>query len=77
MDSFSSKLEKEADEVGLRIAAKSCYDIRQTNQLWNKFSQDIESKKIIKLEEYLKMHRFDKNRSQNLEKIMTKVVKIR
>lgn len=33
---YSRKLEKEADSVGLMLAAKACYDVRESSALWGR-----------------------------------------
>ena len=38
---YSRLMEKEADEVGLKIAANACYDVREAAVLWGNF--DLEN----------------------------------
>ncbi|ESN94678.1 hypothetical protein HELRODRAFT_95830 [Helobdella robusta] len=35
---YSRKLELEADEVGLRLVAKACFDVREASLIWQKWS---------------------------------------
>ena len=37
---YSRLMEKEADEVGLKIAANACYDVREAAVFWGKFYLD-------------------------------------
>ncbi len=41
---YSRMLETKADLVGLELAAKSCFDVRESSALWRKFSIFKENK---------------------------------
>ena len=68
---YSRLLESEADEVGLMIAARACYDVRKSVTFWK--SMDEESRGT-EIEEYLSTHPSHEHRADDLTKLMPKVI---
>jgi metalloendopeptidase OMA1, mitochondrial len=60
-------LEKEADEVGLELAAKACFDVRYIPHFWRRSDDDFP--------EYFSTHPSNENRSKDLENLLPKVKK--
>jgi predicted Zn-dependent protease len=62
---FSRYLETEADEVGILLAAKACYDVRYFPLFWRRQSELIP--------EYVSTHPSNSNRAAEIEKNIPKV----
>ncbi|XP_067846398.1 metalloendopeptidase OMA1, mitochondrial isoform X2 [Heptranchias perlo] len=74
---YSRKLEIEADEIGLRLAAKACMDVRASSVYW----QQLELVKIIsgtsEIPEWFSTHPSNERRVKHLDKLIPeRVVKI-
>lgn len=67
---YSRELEKEADHVGLMLAAKACFDIRYSPVFWRRMSQFNEE--IIP--EILSTHPANETRAQDLESLIPAVL---
>ncbi|XP_078074610.1 metalloendopeptidase OMA1, mitochondrial isoform X2 [Mustelus asterias] len=67
---YSRKLEIEADEVGLRLAAKACMDVRASSVYW----QQLELMKIVsgtfQIPEWFSTHPSNDRRVQHLDKLI-------
>lgn len=85
---YSRMLETEADIVGLELAAKACFDVRETSAFWDKMSfvEQIEGVKIspervqvpsTPSNEFLLTHPSHETRSQYLDSIMDEAIKLR
>ncbi|XP_048395676.1 metalloendopeptidase OMA1, mitochondrial isoform X4 [Stegostoma tigrinum] len=74
---YSRKLEFEADEVGLRLAAKACIDVRASSVYW----QQLELMKIVsgtfQIPEWFSTHPSNDHRVEHLEKLMPQAIKLR
>ncbi|XP_078074612.1 metalloendopeptidase OMA1, mitochondrial isoform X3 [Mustelus asterias] len=74
---YSRKLEIEADEVGLRLAAKACMDVRASSVYW----QQLELMKIVsgtfQIPEWFSTHPSNDRRVQHLDKLIPEAVKLR
>ncbi|CAF0951098.1 unnamed protein product [Brachionus calyciflorus] len=70
---YSRKLEKEADLVGMQLAARACFDIRYSPQFWTKMK--ISSKEEIP--EFLSTHPSNDTRALDLESLVPEALKIR
>lgn len=68
---FSRELETEADKVGLELAAKACFDVREAAAFWRKMefitSQDPDG---VEVPEYLSTHPSHVSRHEELQKMM-------
>ena len=75
---FSRAIEKEADEVGLQLASKACFDVREGPLFWDKMKY-LEDQKGdgIELPEYLSTHPSHANRSENLTKLLPGALDLR
>ncbi|XP_038650289.1 metalloendopeptidase OMA1, mitochondrial isoform X1 [Scyliorhinus canicula] len=74
---YSRKLEIEADEVGLRLAAKACTDVRASSVYW----QQLELMKIVsgtfQIPEWFSTHPSNDHRVEHLNKLIPKAIKLR
>ncbi|XP_072367111.1 metalloendopeptidase OMA1, mitochondrial isoform X4 [Scyliorhinus torazame] len=74
---YSRKLEIEADEVGLRLAAKACTDVRASSVYW----QQLELMKIVsgtfQIPEWFSTHPSNDHRVEHLDKLIPKAIKLR
>ncbi|XP_038650293.1 metalloendopeptidase OMA1, mitochondrial isoform X2 [Scyliorhinus canicula] len=70
---YSRKLEIEADEVGLRLAAKACTDVRASSVYW----QQLELMKIVsgtfQIPEWFSTHPSNDHRVEHLNKLIPKI----
>ena len=74
---FSRKIEIEADELGLKLASKACYDIREASLFWAKMQVVEKMKTDFKIPEYLSTHPSNETRGKNLEKLVPHMLKLR
>lgn len=73
---YSRKLEREADVVGLHLASKACYDVREGSVFWGKM--DITSDiKNDKLPEWLSTHPSHGNRVELFDFLLPKALEER
>ncbi|XP_067846399.1 metalloendopeptidase OMA1, mitochondrial isoform X3 [Heptranchias perlo] len=74
---YSRKLEIEADEIGLRLAAKACMDVRASSVYW----QQLELVKIIsgtsEIPEWFSTHPSNERRVKHLDKLIPEALKLR
>ncbi|XP_078417345.1 metalloendopeptidase OMA1, mitochondrial isoform X1 [Cetorhinus maximus] len=74
---YSRKLEIEADEVGLRLAAKACMDVRASSVYW----QQLELMKIVsgtfQIPEWFSTHPSNDHRVEHLDKLIPEAIKLR
>lgn len=72
---YNRMLETEADEVGLHLAAKACFDIRQSSVFWHKMSalQDQDDTDL----EWLSTHPIHESRADFLDKIIPEAIELR
>jgi hypothetical protein len=83
---YSRMLETEADVVGLELAAKACFDVRETSAFWHKMSI-IESTEGIQFSsddikipvktEFLSTHPSHETRYHYLDSLMDDAIKLR
>lgn len=71
---YSRQLESEADEVGLMLAARACFDVRKSVTFWKEISEESEGQEI---EEYLSTHPSSINRSNDLAQLVPQALKLR
>lgn len=82
---YSKQLETEADEVGLQLAAKSCFDVREAYAFWKKMSIYEKQKNQVMtggLEtpvqiELLATHPSHEARCENLDKLIEDAIDYR
>uniref|UniRef100_UPI00398F3471 metalloendopeptidase OMA1, mitochondrial n=1 Tax=Pristiophorus japonicus TaxID=55135 RepID=UPI00398F3471 len=74
---YSRKLEIEADEIGLRLAAKACVDVRASSVYW----QQLELVKIVsgasQIPEWFSTHPSNERRVEHLDKLIPEAIKLR
>ncbi|XP_078263442.1 metalloendopeptidase OMA1, mitochondrial isoform X2 [Rhinoraja longicauda] len=74
---YNRKLETEADEVGLQLAAKACVDVRSSSVYW----QQLELMKIVtgtfQIPEWFSTHPSNQHRIQHLDNLIPKALKLR
>ena len=61
---FSRKFEYEADQVGLYLMYKACYDLNEALRFWNKMAKVSKNK----IPEFLSTHPSDKHRIEKIKK---------
>ena len=66
------KIETEADIVGLKLAAKACYDIREGSAFWMKMAA-LEQKTVIS---ELSTHPSNSSRSELMDSYMDEMIKL-
>lgn len=74
---FSRKLEAEADEVGLQLAAKACADVRAGPVFWRQMEIREQLTGEPTLPEFLSTHPSHRNRFTQLERLIPKVLELR
>lgn len=81
---YSRMLETEADIVGLELAAKACFDVRESSAFWHKMSiiSNVENTplsmdKITVQTEFLSTHPSHEKRYNYLDSLMDEAIKIR
>ncbi|XP_051867817.1 metalloendopeptidase OMA1, mitochondrial [Pristis pectinata] len=74
---YNRKLEIEADEIGLQLAAKACVDVRASSVYW----QQLELMKIasgtFQIPEWFSTHPSNERRVQHLNNLIPKAIKLR
>lgn len=73
---FSRELEEEADIVGMELAAKACYDVREGSVFWRKMAMnsDLTGQKS---QQFASTHPSNETRVAIIESVMSKVLDIR
>lgn len=73
---YSRKLEKEADIIGLQLAAKACYDVREGYNFWKlmRFSEQLQGSEIP---EWLSTHPSNVNRQELIDHLLPKAISVR
>ena len=79
-------MEKEADEVGIELAAKACYNVKCSVEYWNEFDAKTKGNSNTSLENgngnkqiekkshpWFSTHPASADRAENLEKLIPKV----
>ncbi|KAG8225373.1 hypothetical protein J437_LFUL005388 [Ladona fulva] len=74
---FSRNIEKEADEVGLMMIAKACYDVREASKLWEKIDKISADKDEEKPIEWLSTHPSFINRKIFIDEQLPIAIRIR
>ncbi|XP_015774109.1 PREDICTED: metalloendopeptidase OMA1, mitochondrial-like [Acropora digitifera] len=74
---YSRKLEEEADEVGMNMAAKACFDVREGPKLWRQLALSKNNDDEPQLPAWLSTHPTHNDRADKLEGLLSKALKIR
>lgn len=74
---FSRFMEMEADEVGLVLAAKACFDVRMAPEFWGKMALTSEEPLASEELEFLSTHPANETRQENLESLLDEAIQIR
>ncbi|CAK9302965.1 unnamed protein product [Gordionus sp. m RMFG-2023] len=76
---YNRKLEKEADFVGLELASKACFDVREAVNFWKIMEENQrKSKKLAENPpEWLSTHPSSSNRARSLDDLMPEALKTR
>lgn len=78
---YSKMLETEADDVGLTLAAKACYDVREASAFWNKMA--IVQKVVSGLPDipinidFITTHPSHEKRFENIENLLPAAIQCR
>lgn len=70
---YSRQLESEADEVGIMLAARACFDVRCSIPFWKRLSEESD----YQLPEILSTHPASTKRADDLEKLMPEALALR
>ena len=70
---YSRELEAEADDIGMYLAARACFDVRRIPEFWQRLKEDDEND-IWETLEMLSTHPSNSNRVSEFEKNIPKVV---
>lgn len=74
---YSRKLEEEADEVGMKMAAKACFNVRESPRFWRRLAitqKEMDKPELIK---WLSTHPTHSDRADNLEALLPQALEIR
>jgi len=71
---YSRQLEREADFVGIMLAARACFDVRCSIPFWKRMN-DCEND--VKIPEILSTHPANENRALELERLMPRALELR
>ncbi|XP_013883286.1 metalloendopeptidase OMA1, mitochondrial [Austrofundulus limnaeus] len=74
---YSRKLEAEADQVGLQLAAKACADVRAGPVFWQQMEIKDQLTGELKLPEWLSTHPSHRNRSSQMDRLVPQALELR
>lgn len=74
---YSRKLEAEADEVGLQLAAKACADVRAGPVFWQQMEMRDRLHGELELPEWLSTHPSHKNRYTQMDRLIPQALELR
>ncbi|KAL9950429.1 hypothetical protein ACROYT_G042924 [Oculina patagonica] len=74
---YSRKLEEEADEVGMNIAAKACFDVRESPRFWRRMAVTQNQTDQPELLKWLSTHPTHNDRAENLEAFLPQALEVR
>jgi len=74
---YSRKLETEADEVGLQLAAKACYDVREAYAYWADMSTRELTQGAMPIPDFISSHPNHSTRAQRLDLYVPEAMEIR
>ncbi|XP_042901801.1 metalloendopeptidase OMA1, mitochondrial [Parasteatoda tepidariorum] len=74
---YNRKIETEADTVGLQLAAKACFDVRECSAFWSKMAILKKTFGDNQQIEFLSTHPSHEKRSEYLDTIMDKAISLR
>ncbi|CAH1242982.1 OMA1 [Branchiostoma lanceolatum] len=73
---YSRMLETEADEVGLQLAAKACFDVRESAAFWERMALQDDMEEKVDLD-WLSTHPTHEQRAQHLEQLLPQAIELR
>ncbi|KAL0275077.1 UNVERIFIED_CONTAM: hypothetical protein PYX00_003055 [Menopon gallinae] len=71
---YSRLLEREADQVGMLLAARACYDVREAPTFWRKMNM---AGRPVEPAEWLSTHPSDESRQAELQKLLPWALQVR
>ncbi|KAK2150884.1 hypothetical protein LSH36_384g05020 [Paralvinella palmiformis] len=76
---YSRKLETEADEVGLELIARACFDVRESSSFWQRmaFNEELISKGEMPPPEWISTHPASEKRAAILDQLIPEAIKLR
>ncbi|KAL1022491.1 hypothetical protein UPYG_G00028420 [Umbra pygmaea] len=74
---YSRKLESEADQVGLQLAAKACADVRAGPVFWQQMEINDQLRREPTVPEWFSTHPSHKNRVTQLDRLVPQYLKLR
>ncbi|XP_043189319.1 metalloendopeptidase OMA1, mitochondrial-like [Amphibalanus amphitrite] len=73
----SRALETEADEVGLHLAARACFDVREASAFWAKMSMKKELAGEADVLDWLSTHPADASRREGIDQRIPELERVR
>ncbi|XP_062600148.1 metalloendopeptidase OMA1, mitochondrial-like [Saccostrea cucullata] len=73
---FSRELEKEADKVGLQLAAKACFDVREASVVWS-LMQVKETVEGTSIPEFMSTHPSNETRVELIDFLIPRMTELR
>ncbi|XP_029905833.1 metalloendopeptidase OMA1, mitochondrial [Myripristis murdjan] len=74
---YSRKLEAEADQVGLQLAAKACADVRAGPVFWQQMEVTDQLRGELAIPEFLSTHPSHRNRVSQLDRLVPQALELR
>ncbi|XP_077981744.1 metalloendopeptidase OMA1, mitochondrial-like [Glandiceps talaboti] len=74
---YNRNLETEADEVGLQLAAKGCFDVRESSAFWECMALESEAEGNANNIELLSTHPSHQTRAEHLNQLIPKAIQLR
>ena len=74
---YSRKLESEADEVGLLLAARACYDVRYVPRFWHRMHLQGEGDLIHPVFDWFSTHPTNVSRVQQIDGLLPEALELR
>ncbi|XP_055345438.1 metalloendopeptidase OMA1, mitochondrial-like isoform X2 [Paramacrobiotus metropolitanus] len=76
---YGRLLENEADEVGLMLSAKACFDVRESVAFWERMQLvgEFEGDVAAQMPEFLSTHPSNSTRAQTLNASLPRAIKLR
>jgi len=74
---YSRKLEREADEVGLLLAARACYDIRYVPRFWHRMHVEQEGGVASGVVKWFSTHPTNESRVKHIDGLLPEALELR
>ena len=74
---YSRKLEREADEVGLLLAARACYDVRYVPHFWHRMHIEQEGGGSSNIVKWFSTHPTNESRVKHIDGLLPEALELR